>query len=181
MTVSGIGASSAWHISSEFTSSAAQLAGMLIEDEAETAASNEQSLEATKRQLARAAEQEYQANLEAADAIARGAWVSGGLTVAGGVVSATATPAGSDAMKSSGDALGRLAEPARDYFGERERKQHEAEAQRIGRQLQQAQVEADQLAERARRSDQRADSALDRAQAFVEGENARANAVLSRF
>jgi hypothetical protein len=196
MTVSSVGARSAWDPNISFTSSGAELAALIVESEAEDANRIDQALEANKQRIARAAEEEYRANMEAADAASRAAWISGGFVVAGGLagVGAGLSDGGANVTDNAGAVTGnttaeslqgasgllsRLAEPARELGGGIDRIRHEAEAKRIGRSIEQANVAGEQLAQQARRAEQRADSGLDHAQRLVEAEHARSTAILS--
>jgi len=198
MTISSVGASSAWDPNISFTSSGAELAAMIVESEAEDAGRIDQALEANKQRIARAAEEEYRANMEAADAASRAAWISGGLAVAGGVAGvgaglsvsgAKATDQGgavagsttAESFQAGSGLLSSLASPAGELGGGIAKSRHEAEARRIGRSIEQANVAGDQLAQQARRAEQRADSGLDHAQKLIDAEHARSTAVLSNF
>jgi hypothetical protein len=171
---------------------------MIIEAEAESAEQTEQSLEATKQRIERAAEAEYEARLEAADDAARGALLGGAFTIAGGAVSIgagiaharaleQATPAAKVATSPTASVLGplgtslfELAPVAQQRGGEIAAERNRARAERIGRSIEQASVEADQLSQQVRRHEQRAASAIEAARGFVETESARSNATLSR-
>jgi hypothetical protein len=198
MTVSSVGASSAWDPNISFNSSGAELAALIVESEAEDANRVDQALEDNKQRIARAAEQEYRAHMDAADAASRAAWIGGGFAVAGGVVGVGAglSASGADATDTGGAVAGgstagslqagsgllsSLAKPAGELGGGIDRIRHEAEAKRIGRSIDQANVAGDQLAQQARRAEQRANSGLDHAQKSIEAEQARSSAVLSKF
>ena len=198
MTVSSVGASSAWDPNIAFTSSGAELAALIVESEADDADRIDQALETNKQRISRAAEEEYRANMEAADAASRAAWISGGFAVAGGLagVGAGLSASGANAtdngkvvagsstagsLEAGSGLLSRLAGPAGELGGGIAKTRHEAEGKRIGRSIEQANVAGEQLAQQARRAEQRADSALDHAQKLVEAEHARSSAVLSNF
>jgi len=188
MTISGVGASSAWDASITFTNSGAELAALIVESESDAAERTNEELEANKQRIARAADAEYEANLDAADAASRGAWISGGFAIAGGAAGVGAGVAGASdsaeaakTLAATSQAFSSVSEPLSALVGEIPQMRHQAEAHRIGRSIEQANVEADQLAQQARRAEQRADFALDHASKLVEGENARANGVLSKF
>jgi hypothetical protein len=198
MTISSVGASSAWDPNISFTSSGAELAALIVESEADDANRIDQALEANKQRIARAAEEEYRASMEAADAASRAAWIGGGFAVAGGLagVGAGLSASGANATGGGGaptkgttaetlqvgsGVLSGLAEPARELGGGIAKTRHEAEARRIGRSIEQANVAGEQLAQQARRAEQRADASLDHAQKLVDAEHARSTAVLSNF
>jgi hypothetical protein len=189
MTISSVGASSAWDTNISFTSSGAELAAMIVESEADDANRIDQALEANKERIARAAEEEYRANREAADAASRAAWISGGFAAAGGLAGVGAGLSASGAnptddggiLRAGSGLLSSLAEPAGALGGGIDKIRHEAEAKRIGRSIEQANVAGEQLAQQARRAEQRADSGLDHAQKLVDAEHARSTAVLSNF
>jgi hypothetical protein len=198
MTVSSVGANSAWDPNISFSSAGAELAAMIVESEAEDAERIDQALESNKQRIAHAAEEEYRANMEAADAASRAAWISGGFAMAGGLVgvgaglSAGGASATSDAQAAAANStaesfraasglLSSFAEPAGELGGGIDKIRHEAEARRIGRSIEQANVAGDQLAQQARRAEQQADSGLDHAQKLVDAEHARSSAVLSNF
>ena len=188
-----------------FTSASAQLAAMLVESEAVAAERTNQSLEATEQRIARAADEEYEQRMRAADASACAAFWGGAFTIAGGAATigggiqqgraleassvsnttagashpAPAPTAGSE-LAHIGQLLSGLAPTAAKYGGEVEKERRDARAQRIGRSIEQASVEADQLSQQAQRQQQRANSGIEAARGFVDAESARSNAVLSK-
>jgi hypothetical protein len=126
--------------------------------------------------------------MAAADAMCRGAWINGMVTIAGGAVGAAgvvargAGDAGSaEWLKVAGDVIPGVGNLVQTYAAEAPQQRHEAKAQRIGRSIEQANVEADKLAQQARRAEKRSDTALDHANAMVQAENQRATGVLSKF
>ena len=194
-----------------FTSASAELAAMLVEHEANQAESDHEQIDAYQRKIEREAEKEYRAAMAAADAGGRAALLGGtmgvlssGATVAGAYQSYEAASIQIDSNMSlatqeqlsgqkqelaaraglftaAGSPFQALNQGVQAYGGGIEKERQEARAQQCARTIQQMQSEADQLAQQARRSEQRSDAALDHAAKFVEGDSARANAVLSNF
>lgn len=175
-----------------FTSASAELAAMMVEHEANQAESDHAQMEAYQRKIEREAEKEYRAAMAAADAGARAAMLGGAMgilqsggTVAGAVQGFSARTDNeqklADRIASLGSPFQALNQGVQAYGGGIEQERQQARAHQSARAIEQMQSEADQLAQQARRSEQRSDAALDHASKFVEGDNARANAVLSNF
>jgi hypothetical protein len=175
-----------------FTSASAELAAMMVEHEANQAEIDHEQMDAYQRQIEREAEKEYRAAMAAADAGSRAALLGGamgilgsGAAVAGAAQGFSADTANEQKLASHITALGTpfnaLKEGVQWYGGGREKERQQARAHQSARTIEQMRSEADQLAQQARRSEQRSDAALDHAAKFVEGDSARANAVLSNF
>lgn len=198
MTVAGI----------SFTSQSAELAAMMVEHEANQAENDREQMEAYQRQIEREAEKEYRAAMAAADAGSRAALLGGamGLLSSGGTIAGAYKGYEAASMKlepgmdpaqfkqaqsqlqaeanlyaAAGTPFNALNESVKWYGGGAEKERQQARAHQSARTIEQMKSEADQLAQQARRSEQRSDAALDRTAKFVEGESARANAVLSNF
>jgi hypothetical protein len=198
MTVAGI----------SFTSQSAELAAMMVEHEANQAENDREQMEAYQRKIEREAEKEYRAAMAAADAGSRAALLGGamgilssGATIAGAYKSYQAASmklepgmdpaqfkqaqsqlqAEANLYGAAGTPFKALNEGVQWYGGGMEKERQQARAHQSARTIEQMKSEADQLAQQARRSEQRSDAALDHASKFVEGDSARANAVLSNF
>src|ERR1044071_2017010 len=198
MTVGGV----------NFTSASAELAAMMVEHEANQAENDREQMDAYQRKIEREAEKEYRAAMAAAGAGSRAALIGGamgilssGATVAGAYKDYEAASMkfepGMDAaqftqqqnqlaaeaklLTTAGTPFNELNGAAQSLAGGAEKERQQARAHQCARTIEQMRSEADQLAQQARRSEQRSDAALDQASKFVEGDSARANAVLSNF
>jgi hypothetical protein len=175
-----------------FTSPGAELAAMMVEHEANQAENDHEQMEAYQRKIEREAEKEYRASMAAADAGSRAALIGGamGFLASGGTVAGAAQGFSADTeneqklaghIAALGTPFNALNESVKWYAGGKEKERQEARAHQSARTIEHLRSEADQLAQQARRSEQRSDAALEHASKFVEGDNARANAVLSNF
>jgi hypothetical protein len=198
MTISGV----------NFTSASAELAAMMVEHEANQAENDREQMQALERRIEREAEKEYRAAMAAADAGSRAALLGGamgilssGATIAGAYgeykAASVELKPGMDETEfkhqkdklaaeaklytAAGTPFNALNESVKWYGGGMEKERQQARAHQSARTIEQMKGEADQLAQQARRSEQRSDAALDHAAKFVEGDSARANAVLSNF
>jgi hypothetical protein len=155
------------------------LAVLMLENAERLGELDRQRLEDARQTMERASAAEIEALHDAADAVARGALVQGGLTFIGGAISfgaavngagATRQLAGggsvaadpkADAALGMGNSLGRLAEPMGKLAGEVPQRHAEAEAATARRESERARFDAEEAQNDVRAEERQADAVLD--------------------
>jgi hypothetical protein len=178
------------------------LAVLMIENADRLGDLEQQRLDAAREAMERASRAEVEALHDAADAVATGALVQGGLTFVGGAVSCGATLNGAgvthavdggvaptnpnaNAAQKLGDSLGgspsSLAGPMGTLTGEVPRRHAEAEAATFRQQGERASMDAEDARARLRREEQQADAVLNRTGQILEIEAQGNLAILGNF
>lgn len=175
------------------------LAVLMLENSERLSELEQQKLDDARRAMEQASAAEVEALKDAADAVMTGALVQGGLTFAGGALSAGAVLGGAgatqavqaggtapvspkaDAVARAGDGLGSLAAPMGALAGDVERRHAEAEAAKARQQSESASLDAEDARSRAQREERQANAVLDRLGQILETEAQGYLAILGNF
>lgn len=175
------------------------LAVLMLENAERLGELDRQRLEGARQAMEQASAAEIEALHDAADAVARGALVQGGLTLVGGAISCGATLSGAgathqldtggtaatnpraDAALRLGGSLGGLAGPMGALAGEVPRRHAEAEAATARHKSESASFDAEEARNDARASERQADAVLDRVGQILDTEAQGNLAILGNF
>jgi hypothetical protein len=166
------------------------LAQLLVETDYLRAELDRQNLQAARQAQSEALSRQVAALHDAADDVATGALIQGGLTALGAGMSAVSTVAAASAedvnsvadarlLGQGGSALQAMAEPAGRVAGEAPRLHAEADAKQAEHEAQQAGFRVDDAREHQRRVADHSDRLLDAASGIIESEHAGNLAILA--
>jgi hypothetical protein len=174
-----------------------QLAALMLENDAREDEIDRDRMEAARRAEESAAARQVEALHDAADAVARGAWLQGGVTVLGGGISMVgiattpleAPPPGTESeelrdaklLQSLGATTSSLAGAAGALAGEVPRLHAEARAQRAAQDVTSAGHAMEDARSHAERMDRHSDAVLDLLEKVLDQEAQGNSAVLGNF
>jgi hypothetical protein len=176
-----------------------ELAVLMLENAERLGELERQKLDDARRAMEWASQAEVTALHDAADAVALGALVQGGLTFVGGAVSCGAVLSGAgatqptsaggtealspraDATLRAGGGLGTLAEPMSALAGEVPRRHADAQAATARQESERASMDAEDARSQAQREDQQSRAVLDRAGQILETASQGNLAILGNF
>jgi hypothetical protein len=175
------------------------LAVLMLENAERLGDLEQQKLDDARRAMERASQAEVEALHDAADAVATGALVQGGLTFVGGAVSCGAVLSGAGATEPTtaggtaavspradttlraGGSLGALAEPMSALTGEVPRRHSEAQAATARQESNRASMDAEDARSGAEREEQQGSAVLERLGQILETESQGNLAILGNF
>jgi hypothetical protein len=169
-----------------------RLAALLVENDFLREEVDRQTMQAFRAEQQRAFREEGTAMHRAADALGTQAWVSGGLTMAGGLAqcaaslgplctTADAPGIGWGVLADGGNVLGRLAEPAGNLLGGRPKAHAEADAREAQGEATLAGERAEAAREHRQRVDRHTDAVLGLVETTLENEQRANLAILGNF
>jgi len=158
-----------------------QLAVLMLENASLADAIDREQLEAARQAEERASADRVAAMHDAADAVAAGAWVQGGLTVLGAGTSIGGVAADTKALDFAGGGASALAEPVGTLFGAVPKLHAEAEAASAADAANRAGYAAEDARSHMARVDQHAGAVVDLVTKILDAEAQGANAVLGNF
>jgi hypothetical protein len=158
-----------------------QLVAMMIERDAEQDVNDAERLAGARRAEYEAGREQVEAMHRAADAVATGAWIEGGITVVGGAVSVGGIAGDSKSLEAAGASTSSLAESVGRLHGEVAELLASADAERARQIAQQASHRGEGARSHMESTDRHSETVTNLLERIVE-ERAQGNAaVLSRF